>query len=242
MRRFGFAIAICALILPEGARTVPRAGPNDPLGQVVALDWLLANESRRYSLLIAEPFEDVRPWRPRAASNPLSSAAYIYKTPDGPAFDREKLLVEPRSSAENLRSLFVHTSFEIPGRESYLLQPAEPIPLTGQLLRCSLWVHSNGYLHTLSLIFRNADGREVRAALGSLHWHGWRRVEVQLPPALFRRGRRAVNRYKHELTGILISSHPLAPPGDVAILLDQLLILADTSEFRYPGFELQDSW
>ena len=235
-------LALGAVIALLPLHAVPVAAPNDAAGQVQLLDWLLSSEGGRYSLLVAEPFENTRPWRPRAASNPLATVSYVFRTPEGPAFEREKALVEAHATSDFRQSLFIHTSFEIPGRESFWVQPAEPIRLQGQLLRCTLWVHSNGYLHSLSLLFKNADGREVRVHAGSLHWTGWRRLDLQLPRSLFRRGRRATNRYQHELTGLLITSHPLAEPGDVALMLDQLLIVADTSEFRYPGFEQRDGW
>ena len=236
------ALAVALITSVPGLRSVPRPAANDEIGQVQLLDWLLSSEGGRYSLLVPEPFEGQRPWSARAASNPLSSLNYVFRTPEGPAFEREKALVEAHTTSEFRQSLFVHTSFEIPGRESFWFRPAEPIILVGQLLRLSMWVHSNGYLHSLSLLFRNADGHEVRVHAGSLHWAGWRRLDLQLPPALFRRGRRATHRYRHELTGLLITSHPLAKPGDVALMFDQLLIVADTSEFRYPGFEQTDSW
>lgn len=216
-------------------------GPNDALGQVRLLDYLLSGEDGRYRLLVADSFEG-RPWAARAASNPLAQVSYIYKTPDNEAFKREQSLLETYTRDGFRQSLFIHTSFETPGRESFWIRPATPVKLEGQLLRCSLWVHSEGYLHTLVLLFRNADGQKVNVDLGGLHWKGWRRIDVQLPPALFRRGRGATNRYTHQLTGILIRSHPLSEPGDVALMLDHLLVVSDVAEFRYPGFEYRDAW
>lgn len=136
------------------------------------------------------------------------------------------------------RSLFVHTSFEVPGRQSYRLEVSEPIVLEGQLYRASVWVHSRMYRHTISLLFRSANGHEVRVPLGPLLWRGWRRLDVALPPELFQRGRQIGRRYRHEFVGFLIKSHPKAQPGDVALLFDNLLVLSDVRELSYPGAEL----
>jgi hypothetical protein len=140
------------------------------------------------------------------------------------------------------RSLFIHSSFRLPGKEQYWLKASRPLLIQGQLLRASLWIHSNMYKHSLSLLFRNADGRTVKAPVGNLLWHGWRRLDIALPAELYRRGRLADRRYAHYFSGILIESHPLAEAGDFAIMLDNFLVLSDIKEFEYPGYEQADIW
>ena len=225
------------------ARELPA--PYDADGQVEMLDQLIESYGGRYRLWPVDLFENERQYAPVANSTMLSDVRSIYKTPEQPAFAREAAVIEnrwiPASSApEKLgfsRSLFVHTSFEIPGRQSYRLEVQQPAVIEGQLFRASLWVHSNMYRHGLELLFRNADGREVRVPLGPLLWHGWRRLEVQLPPELYRRGRHIERRYRHEFLGFLIRSHPKTEPGDVALLFDSLLVVSDVQELGYPGVE-----
>ena len=223
-----------------GASELPK--PYDALGQVNLMDGLLSEKPNRYRLLVVDTFENLRPYRPRAASTDLSDVRYIFKTPDERAFQIERELVEGWSDLKPAfeRSLMVYTSFSVPGRQSYWLRPAEPVFVRGQLFRGSIWVHSNTYRHSLTLLFENADGREIRVPLANLHWDGWRRLSFSLPAELYRRGRRADNRYDHKFTGFLITSHPLGKAGPVAIMLDNFLIISDYKEFQYPGFEYLD--
>lgn len=242
------ALLVCSALLFGTLQAREYPAPYDAAGQVEVLDRLIETTGGRYRLWPTDLFEEQRLYRPRGNSTMLSDVRFLFKTPDQPAFRREAEVIRSRLRSPDgntgpdplrfERSLFVHTSFEIPGRQSYRLEAAEPVVVRGQLYRASLWVHSRMYRHSLSLLFRNADGREVRAPLGPLLWHGWRRLEVQLPPELYRRGRNLERRYRHEFLGFVIKSHPKSQPGDVALLFDNLLIVSDIQELAYPGAEL----
>lgn len=240
------AIALLLLLLLTSSTgdltAAPRARPYDALGQVKLLERLLVEGGDRYRLIIIDPFENTRPWTTRAPSTQLSDIRHLYKTPTGKAFRRESDLINRLQEIDSGQSLFVHTSFTDPGRQSYTILPARKIMIRGRLFRASLWVHSQMYLHRLELIFENSSGKTVRVSAGNLYWHGWRRVEIPLPPSLFKRGSIAERFYRHEFKGFRIISHPLAPPGDLALLFDNLLILSDDSEYQYPGNEYSDSW
>lgn len=220
----------------------PRSRPHDALGQVKLLEQLLLEGGDRYRLIIVEPFENDRPWTTRAPSTELSDIRYLYKAPVGEAFRRESDLINRLQQTGSEQSLFVHTSFTDPGRQSYTILPSRKITVRGRLFRASLWVHSHMYLHRLELIFENSSGKTVRVSAGNLYWRGWRRLEIPLPPTLFKRGSVTERFYRHQFKGFRIISHPLAQPGDVALLFDNLLILSDESEYRYPGNEYSDSW
>ncbi len=231
-----------AACLQVNAAELPK--PYDALGQVNLLDGLLSEKPDRYRLLVVDTFENLHPYAPRANSTELSDVRFVFKTPDDPAFLVERELIEGWSNEEPgfERSLMIHTSFTVPGRQSYWLRPTVPVRLRGQLVRGSIWVHSNTYRHRLFLLFENADGLEIKLPIANLHWNGWRRLSFTLPAELYRRGRRADNQYDHLFTGFLIQSHPLGAAGSVAIMLDNLLILSDWVEFQYPGYEYSDQW
>ncbi len=218
--------------------------PRDTAGKVRFLGKLMEQEKGRYRLYLAESFENGTPWSPRASSSPLNDLRFLPRIPDTPPFLREKEILERYAEGTHSfrRSLFVHTSFEIPGRQNYWIRPLRPLPLRGRLARVSLWVHSQMYPHSLTLLFKNASGQEVRVEMGHLAWKGWRRLERALPPSLFIRGRIPDRFYTHKLTGILIESSPRSDPGDMALFLDNLVVLSDISEFRYDGFEIEDNW
>ncbi len=224
------------------ARTLPA--PYDAAGQVQLLEEILREYPLRYEIQAIDLFEEDRPYAPRANSTMLSDVRRIFRAPEGAAFEREAALLRARlgESVRFERALFLHSSFELPGRQSYWLQPAEPILVRGKALRASLWVHSDMYRHRLWLLFRTASGRDVRADAGPLLWRGWRRLDVALPAELQRRGRRQERPYDHHFTGFLIESSPHSDAGDFALMLDDVLVLTDLEELRYPGTELLDAW
>lgn len=238
-------LLLCAASVTAGAplaRTLPA--PYDAAGQVQMLEEILREDGRRYELQVIDLFEDDRPYAPRANSTMLSDVRRIFRAPEGAPFEREGALLRARlgEATSFERALFLHSSFELPGQQSYWLQPAEPILVRGKLLRASLWVHSDMYRHRLWLLFRTASGREVRADAGPLLWRGWRRLDVGLPAELQRRGRRQERPYDHQFTGFLIESSPHSDAGDFALMIDNALVLADLEELRYPGTELLDVW
>ena len=234
-------------VLPPGLTflfAAPLPKPYDALGQVVRLDWSMS-VNPDFRLLVVDTFEKQRPWKARETTRPLNDVRFIYKSPSGEAFNRERQILDNLPLGVELgyeQSLLVHSAFELPGKESYLLIPREKLRLHGQLHSASLWVHSNMYLHRLFLLFVNADGRKVTVDAGLLNWHGWRRLSIKLPPSLFRRGRRATRRYTHFFTGFLIKSHPRQDAGDFALQFDNFLILSDFRELKGGGMEYQDSW
>lgn len=221
-----------------------RPLPYDAEAQVRLWDGLVTTRKDRYEIVVVEPFENLRRWKSRAASTPLDEIRYVFKTPNERAFQLDKDLLHAWApdDLEFEQSLLVHTNFSVPGEQVYAAYPDRPIPIKGLPERMCLWVHSEGYHHRLVFIFRNADDREVRVELPPLIWKGWRRVDVNLPDALKRRGRRAGHHTGAHLTGFLIESHRLSGAGEVAVLLDNLAILTDTVDLRYPGSEIPDQW
>lgn len=242
-----WALASLGVLLMAGRSVDLEANvyppPYDAKGRVLALEALLTTQGDRYSLVVLEPFEGIRQYRPHAPSTELAETRYVHQTPDDPGFAEERRMVEAfGENATNDQSLLVQCSFTSPGRQHFEIRPSEPLRITGQPYRLSLWIHSQSYRHRLEFVFRNADGQSVHVDAGNLNWKGWRRIDLTLPDRLYRAGRRVQHRFGAELESIVIHSHPGEQPGAVALLLDQLLILTDMQLLRYPGSGIVDSW
>ncbi|MBX7057490.1 MAG: hypothetical protein K1X75_05445 [Leptospirales bacterium] len=239
-------MAILALLFwqrsPE-ARSLPQ--PYDAEAQIQIWTGLLRSEPERYELTAIDLFEpDSAPYAPRANSTMLADLRYLFRTPESAAFQAEGRLLQERSGGDPTfeRSLFVHTSFELPGQQSFFFAPRIPLHVRGQVLRIGLWVRSDMYRDRLWLVFRSAGGREVRADAGTLQFRGWRRLDLSPPPELFAESRLMEHPYDHQFLGFLIESSPHSEAGAIAIQLDNLTALVDMQRLRYPGAEYIDGW
>lgn len=238
------AIALAISLLSAGGlmgTEFPK--PYDADGQVKFLDQLLAEFSGRIRLLPVDLFEGEIQYRPRAASTDLCDIRSLELGPQSEASVAEGAVIAKYAKADASfeRSLFIHTSFNIPG-QTLRIMPHNRIQLRGQLLRVSLWIHSKSYRHSLSLMFVNTDGREVEVPVGQLTWEGWRRIDLRLPRSLYQRGKRLEMRYLRHFDGFLIRSAQPEEPGNLAIMIDNLLVLSDFGELNYPGIEILDEW
>ena len=242
MRFYVLAFHLLIILLhPLRAAEFPE--PHDMEGQVRFLDEFLTQFKDSFQLHLVDSFEQELLYSPRANSTDLSDIRFLFKTPDKNAFEMEKNIIQKHIKKEISfeRSLFIHTSFNLSGQHFQLLSH-RPVALTGQLFRASLWVHSNHTYNTLSLLFNNAEGREIEVNLGRMNWFGWRRIDVRLPASLYRRGRNFQTRYRHSFKGFVIRSPTGRDPENASILIDHLLVLSNVKELSYPGAEILDNW
>lgn len=214
-------------------------GPLDFSGRVEILSRLMGGSAGRYRATVIDDFEGERLWRPHAASAQLDTLEFLKMKPEHPAFLEEAELCRVGGDE---KSLFLHFAFQTPGKDQFFIRPVKPIALAAQPVRISFWVKSNRYLHTLSLVLKNANGLEVRVPAGRLDFRGWRRIELELPVEMHERGRRLERRYSSQFLGILVESNAREPAGQAALSIDQMILLSDYADFRYPGAEIQDTW
>lgn len=250
MRVFKLAALILVLTaLFAALRCLPihaleRVPRYDPQGQLRVLDELLAMKPEHYRLTLIDSFERMRPYRARAASNSHSDIYFVHRIPPGRAFRTERNLIHGWTTGDTTfeQSLLIHTTVEIPGEQNFHIIPQENVMISGQPFRASLWVHSNMYRHKLILLFENADGQEVRVTAGRLDWNGWRRLDIRLPEELYRRGRGPGRLFGGKFTGFLIETSPHSEAGDMAVMLDNFLVVTDILALQYPGSEIMDTW
>lgn len=227
------------------AREFSPAASSDAKSNISFLENLLAKHASRFQLLEGDLFEAKKRYDAYAPSNMLSTIKHIQKKPDNPTFQNElKLLQKHLAKGPLARSvLFIQTAFNVPGNESFTVKLRQPVALHGRLISISLWVHSQNYPHSLKLLFLNRQGRSIAINAGRLLWEGWRRLRLDLPAGFFDNTNRLIqSRKKHQFVGFRLFS----PRGGwakskyVSIMLDNLLVLSDTTDNRHPGSEIED--
>jgi hypothetical protein len=217
--------------------------PYDVDAQINSLKQFMLKFSDRYSLQLVDGFEKEFLYSPGANSSDLSDIRFLYLVPKNQAYENEKSIIL-KYAAQNVsfdRSLFIHTSFNIPGQNFHFI-PHKQIELKGQLYSASIWINSNNTQNSLSLLFKNASEKNVEVNIGKLNWNGWKRLEIQLPQSLQRRGKNFATRYKHSFTGFLLRSPTGKETSTVSLMIDNFLIISDTKEISYPGSEILDNW
>lgn len=225
------------------AAEFPR--PYDPAGRVSVWSRLTSGESDRFILDIASTFDEKIPWSYRGNSSPLNDLRFIKKFPDNPAYASEVSMLQKQSGSDRLNphSLMIHTSFDIPGRQNYLIRPKHPVRLAGLPERVSAWVKGDGSNHTVVLLFTNTKQVEIPIFFTKLRDREWKRIEVRLPVAMREIGE-TLNRSKKRVhfTGIQIKSDHSEMPGDASLIIDNILLLSRPFPSSYPGVEIPDSW
>jgi hypothetical protein len=215
--------------------------PYDADGRIAIIERCLS-ERRGLRLFVIDNFEGERTYHTRAASTQLADIQFIKRSPDSAPYRRELDLIASRAQPfEHEKSLFLHFSFEDPGKQVFQVLPDHPVQIPGIPQRISLWVNGQS-THALVLLFQNSDGREVRVNAGRLDHAGWTRVEMTAPDLLRSRGRRLERRYTTQFLGFVIESSPREEAGDASVMIDNLLVLTDLSELMIQGEEIPDTW
>ena len=195
----------------------------------------------RYTLHLIDDFESDPGWKDRGSTS-LAHWQMIRKTPDEEAARREQDLIRsvyPESTG--LHSLFLHTSFTLPGQQTFKLCRIHTEWIEGAPRKVSLWVHSTEILHTLSLEFETRDRSRILVPLPDLDYQGWRRLEASLPVSLFAPDLRRQD-YAFRFRCLVLRSSPLEKAGDLSLLLDSFLILTENNSALRPGMEQNDDW
>ena len=255
--RASFGMASKLLLFIIWATSTVFAGelpkPYYPMSQVDFLSRFLRENSTDFHLIAVDLFEKEGNYRPYAPSSQLSQLRYVIsKAKDkAPAFAAEMKLIklvkgqarkDAKASPASTKSLAVQTSFRSPGRENFVFHAVTPISFSYELVQASLWIHSRKYPHKLVLIFEDAKGSRVYVSTGPLLWHGWRRVSLDLPVSLavFPRLR---DRRQPKFIGFMIKSpHYWAADRQIALQIDNFLVLGRIRRPSFAGDEVPDNW
>lgn len=252
VRTIYYLIAVAALgglfsLKGELDGAVPPS-PYDPEEQIRFLDEWLQSFPDQYSINIAHSFNrnssSTTTWMNRGNSTEHFDIRYIEKTPPEKPFRMEQDLLEKYGQYTEFpgESLFLNFSVHTPGQEQFILRPMRKNYIDGRLAYASMWVYSYGRRDRILLIFEDQDHHVWELDGGPLDFHGWRRLSISAPPrAHILREREGVN-YRFALTGIKIQSSRFSDPGDVALIIDNLLVIGEKSGLKFPGMEQPDGW
>lgn len=237
------SLLLAGLLLSLTAATASPENRKEALDQIRLLSGILQEMPERMELQFLDLFESKRDYYTRAPSTDLSVIDYAYRSPEGEEFKEEMdLLQKVDPAASYHRCLLIHTSFDVPGKQVYQVLLRHPVPMRGEPVRLSVWIHAQNQKHGLSALFTDPRGRPVEVPLGALTWKGWKRISVNLPGRQFRSQRDRRIPAGGTFRGFLIRSHPLEDAGPVSVMIDNLTVLKDMQKILYPGAEINDTW
>ncbi|MBR33319.1 MAG: hypothetical protein CMN77_18610 [Spirochaetaceae bacterium] len=105
-----------------------------------------------------------------------------------------------------------------------ILEPPEPIRLSGYAQSLAVFVYGWDQPVRMTLILRDRNGKQVRSGTTSLKFHGWKRLEIQLPPTVKRQPDGPFQTWYMELLGLEI--RPIYNDTiPVRLSVDDLLLL-----------------
>lgn len=200
----------------------------------------LIKSSKNHELICPEPFGGQTPYVFFRNVSHIQSATYPDISPDSEDYKKEseELPIFPPTQ----KSLEIHTSLENPAREKIILHPVVPkFFRQGIPVRISVWVYSNRYEGSLSLVFKHPGRGESRVEIGSLLFSGWKRFEKSFPYHSNPGGPRSPESLTHHFSSIEIQFKKTQPPGPVVIRLHRMGIVLEKYA-EYPGSEIMDDW
>lgn len=216
--------------------------PGDFSGMVNFWERFFTETRDRYLLIPVDTFEKDRLYFSRANSSDHVDVRFLFKKPEHPGFIKEMNMIHTfgSSGAESERSLFINTSFNIPG-QIFMLNADRPIHLKGRPVRASIWINSNKTRNSLSLIFYSSSGKEIEVPVKTLFWKGWKRIDIALPETLYN-DKYHTEKSRLSFKGFVIRSPSGSETESVSILMDNFLVLSDISGLQYSGSEYADEW
>lgn len=210
------------------------------------LKWQkVLQQSAYYSLFMIDPFEGETRWKIHRSTANLRRLTLSSKTPaQEEGFVEEAKVYRDFTPyyLQNLQSLFLHSYFETPSRESIFLKPIQPIFFSGGLpVRFFYWIYSNGYDLSFRAHLSQKKGGRLIVDLGKLNHYGWKRFEVTIPLNMLHRELYEKRRSHMQLRGFSLKPGARMKKGDFFIYIDQLSALIE-KKMSYPGSEIQDTW
>jgi hypothetical protein len=244
-RRIPFSIGL-QIFLISASFFPPHSAPwnqdRDELGQVKILERIL-EDKKTYQIFLIDDFDSQRPWKIFRGDAFLNNTAFISKIPAGPAWEREKKVLSPWLSQGKEYSFMIHSFIEIPGKEKVEIRPQEPITFPdGVPVRLFFWAYAENVSMSAKLILKQEKSKDLMIDIGDFGFEGWRRIEI--PIRIPARNVRLIQSLQipFQLKGIRISSRPHQKKGPFFIYIDQMSVLLDTSQAKYPGSEIKDNW
>lgn len=234
---FFYALFVSGLIYAGGDKPVLFHGIN--------------NSHKEYRFQLLQGFEEAPRYRVinrkamQGYTRLIKRTAYKEKA-RSEYFKRNNRLYRAETAAftlpESRFSLEARGFIKYPGHDTIMTAPEEPVKISGRPLSISLWLKGDGSHNRLQAVFslRATHTREVD--LADLSEKKWRRIEVKLPPDIYRRDRNRPGRYQTTFKGFKLKSANRAERGLTLFVIDRPVILIHDPPAEFAGSELIDNW
>lgn len=144
-------------------------------------------------------------------------------------------------SAENKYIFGVRSIFTRRGYNKVWIYPSEEIVIPGKAMRLDVWVWGGNYYYNLEAHVRDYTGVVHILPLGSLHFIGWRNLNIDIPKQIPQEMRYLPMEKPLTFVRFAIWTEPTERVDDFVIYFDHLKILTDVYKERFDGDILADT-
>ena len=144
-------------------------------------------------------------------------------------------------SAENKYIFGVRSIFTRRGYNKVWIYPSEEIVIPGRAMRLDAWVWGGNYYYNLEAHVRDYTGVVHILPLGSLHFIGWRNLNIDIPKQIPQEMRYLPMEKPLTFVRFAIWTEPTERVDDFVIYFDHLKILTDVYKERFDGDILADT-
>ncbi|MCK5095660.1 MAG: hypothetical protein KAR18_13080 [Spirochaetes bacterium] len=144
-------------------------------------------------------------------------------------------------SAENKYIFGVRSIFTRKGYNKVWIYPSEEIVVPGRAMRLDAWVWGGNYYYNLEAHVRDYTGVVYKLPLGSLHFIGWRNLNIDIPKQIPQEMRYLPMEKPLTFVRFAIWTEPTERVDDFVIYFDHLKILTDVYKERFDGDILADT-
>ena len=144
-------------------------------------------------------------------------------------------------SAENKYIFGVRSIFTRRGYNKVWIYPSEEIVIPGRAMRLDVWVWGGNYYYNLEAHVRDYTGVVHILPLGSLHFIGWRNLNIDIPKQIPQEMRYLPMEKPLTFVRLVIWTEPTERVDDFVIYFDHLKILTDVYKEHFDGDILADT-
>ncbi len=194
--------------------------------------------------IVIDSFDEDTEWTWNVTSSRFVADGYpIVKKFDGMP---NSLRAFYKNSDKQMQVLGVKTAFDRKGDNWFEIypekdgQPYEP-EFLGTVTQLDFWVWGGNYNYYLEVMIRDADGRVHTLDAGSLLFHGWRNIVLNIPTSIRQHSRYHAGRPNLTFVGFRVRTSIREAVDNYVIYFDQIKYTTNTLSNIYDGYELKDA-
>ena len=139
----------------------------------------------------------------------------------------------------------VQTAFERKGDNWFEIFPSKDgapfeVPFVGTITQIDFWIWGANYNYYLEVLVRDANGVVHVLPAGSLAFHGWKNIVVNIPGWMCQHSTVRSGREVLSFVGFRIRTDAEAPVDNYIVYFDQIKYTTNSLSLIYDGYELKD--